>query len=61
MTVDYVVLDKTSLADAIELEEGAVQAQYEIERSSFEGSAEKRAGIVARTSASFNTASDQCT
>ena len=46
VTVDYVVLDKTSLADAIELEEGAVQAQYEIERSSFEGSAEKRASHI---------------
>lgn len=46
VTVDYVVLDKTSLADAIELKEGAVQAQYEIERSSFEGSAEKRASHI---------------
>ncbi|MDP5003965.1 MAG: SurA N-terminal domain-containing protein, partial [OM182 bacterium] len=46
VTVDYVVLDKASLADAIELEEGAVQAQYEIERSSFEGSAEKRASHI---------------
>lgn len=46
VTVDYVVLDKASLAEAIELEEGAVQAQYEIERSSFEGSAEKRASHI---------------
>ena len=44
--VDYVVLDKTNIADEVALEEGAVLAQYELERSTFEGSAEKRASHI---------------
>ncbi len=44
--VDYVVLDKTNIADEVVLEEGAVLAQYELERSTFEGSAEKRASHI---------------
>ncbi|MGA1071191.1 MAG: SurA N-terminal domain-containing protein [Pseudohongiellaceae bacterium] len=46
VTVDYVVLDKTNIADEVVLEEGAVLAQYELERSTFEGSAEKRASHI---------------
>ncbi len=46
MTVDYVILDKATIADGIVLEEGAVLAQYELERSTFEGSAEKRASHI---------------
>lgn len=46
MIVDYVVLDKTNIADEVVLEEGAVLAQYELERSTFEGSAEKRASHI---------------
>ena len=46
VTVDYVVLDKTNIADEVLLEEGAVLAQYELERSTFEGSAEKRASHI---------------
>ena len=44
--VDYVVLDKTNIADEVVLEEGAVLEQYELERSTFEGSAEKRASHI---------------
>jgi len=44
--VDYAVLDKTNIADEVVLEEGAVLAQYELERSTFEGSAEKRASHI---------------
>jgi len=46
VTVDYVVLDKTNIADEVVLEEGAVLEQYELERSTFEGSAEKRASHI---------------
>ena len=46
VTVDYVILDKATISDGIVLEEGAVLAQYELERSTFEGSAEKRASHI---------------
>lgn len=46
VSVRYVMLDKNVIADEIELEEGAVQAQYETERDAFEGSAEKRASHI---------------
>jgi peptidyl-prolyl cis-trans isomerase D len=46
VTVDYVVLDKVNIAADIVLEGGAVLAQYELERSTFEGSAEKRASHI---------------
>jgi len=46
VSVRYVMLDKNVIADEIELEEGAVQAQYETERNAFEGSAEKRASHI---------------
>lgn len=46
VSVQYVLLDKSAISNEIELEEGAVLTQYEIERSSFEGSAEKRASHI---------------
>jgi peptidyl-prolyl cis-trans isomerase D len=45
-SIDYVILEKTALADSIALEDGAVLAQYELEKSQFEGSAEKRASHI---------------
>lgn len=44
--VAYVMLDKTVISGEIELEEGVVQAQYDTEKSAFEGSAEKRASHI---------------
>lgn len=46
VSVSYIVLDKNIVSEEIELDEGAVQAQYEIERAAFEGSAEKRASHI---------------
>lgn len=46
LSVDYVILDKEALSDLVELEEGAVLAQYESEREQFEGSSEKRASHI---------------
>lgn len=46
VSVRYVMLDKNVISDEIELEEGAVRAQYQIERDAFEGSAEKRASHI---------------
>jgi len=46
VSVRYVMLDKNVISAEIELEEGVVQAQYETERSAFEGSAEKRASHI---------------
>lgn len=46
VSVRYVMLDKNVIADEIELDEGAVRAQYETERDAFEGSAEKRASHI---------------
>ncbi|MEX0962983.1 MAG: SurA N-terminal domain-containing protein [Pseudohongiellaceae bacterium] len=46
VSVRYVMLDKNVIAQEIELEEGAVRAQYETERDAFEGSAEKRASHI---------------
>lgn len=46
VSVRYVLLDKLVISDEIELEEEAIRAQYEIERSNFEGSAEKRASHI---------------
>lgn len=46
VSVGYVLLDKNVISNEIELEEGVVQAQYETERSAFEGSAEKRASHI---------------
>lgn len=46
VSVSYVTLDKNVISNEIELDDGVVQAQYEIERSAFEGSAEKRASHI---------------
>ncbi|MBL4582452.1 MAG: SurA N-terminal domain-containing protein [Gammaproteobacteria bacterium] len=46
VSVSYVMLDKNVISNEIELDEGVVQAQYETERSAFEGSAEKRASHI---------------
>ncbi|PCI74789.1 MAG: hypothetical protein COB20_14530 [SAR86 cluster bacterium] len=46
VSVSYVMLDKNAISSEIELDEGVVQAQYETERSAFEGSAEKRASHI---------------
>jgi len=46
VSVAYVLLDKNTISNEIALDEGAVQAQYETERSAFEGSAEKRASHI---------------
>ena len=46
VSVSYVILEKSALEAAIELEDGAVLAQYELEKSQFEGSAEKRASHI---------------
>lgn len=44
--VDYVLLDKDVIAEEIEVDEADLLAQYEEERSGFEGSAEKRASHI---------------
>jgi peptidyl-prolyl cis-trans isomerase D len=44
--VSYVLLDKNIISNEIELDEGVIEAQYETERSAFEGSAEKRASHI---------------
>jgi len=46
VSVSYVMLDKNAISSEIELDEGVVEAQYETERSAFEGSAEKRASHI---------------
>ncbi|MEQ8952799.1 MAG: SurA N-terminal domain-containing protein [Gammaproteobacteria bacterium] len=46
VTVRYVVLDQEFIAEEIEVEESELLAQYEVERNSFEGSAEKRASHI---------------
>ena len=46
VSVGYVLLDKNVISNEIELDEGVVRAQYETERSAFEGSAEKRASHI---------------
>lgn len=44
--IRYVMLDQDVIAEEIQLDEGAVRAQYETERTAFEGSAEKRAAHI---------------
>lgn len=46
VSVSYVTLDKNVISNEIELDDGVVLAQYETERSAFEGSAEKRASHI---------------
>ena len=46
VSVNYVLLDKNVISSEIDLDEGVIEAQYESERSEFEGSAEKRASHI---------------
>ena len=46
VSVSYVMLDKNVISNEIDLDEGVIEAQYETERSAFEGSAEKRASHI---------------
>ncbi len=46
VSVSYVLLDKNVISSEIDLDEGVIEAQYETERSAFEGSAEKRASHI---------------
>jgi peptidyl-prolyl cis-trans isomerase D len=46
VSVSYVLLDKSVISSEIDLDEGMIEAQYETERSAFEGSAEKRASHI---------------
>ena len=46
VVLNYVLLDQDVLAEEIVVDESEVTAQYEIERSAFEGSAEKRASHI---------------
>jgi peptidyl-prolyl cis-trans isomerase D len=46
VTSQYVMLDKNSIAEEIEIDEVQLRAQYEEERNSFEGAAEKRASHI---------------
>ncbi|HIF75780.1 MAG TPA: hypothetical protein EYG31_01935 [Porticoccaceae bacterium] len=55
VSLSYVLLDKSVISAEIELEEVSILEQYEAERSSFEGSAEKRAShILFEVGASFS-------
>jgi peptidyl-prolyl cis-trans isomerase D len=55
VSLGYVLLDKNVISAEVELEEGSILEQYEAERSSFEGSAEKRAShILFEVGASFS-------
>lgn len=46
VTVRYVMLDKNVISGELEVDESEIRAQYEAERSAFEGSAEKRASHI---------------
>jgi peptidyl-prolyl cis-trans isomerase D len=46
VVVRYVMLDKNVISGELEVDEGEIRAQYEAERSAFEGSAEKRASHI---------------
>lgn len=46
VSVNYVILDKNVISSEIDLDEGVIEAQYESERSAFEGAAEKRASHI---------------
>ena len=46
VSVAYVLLDKSVISSEITLDEAAVLAQYEMERSAFEGKAERRASHI---------------
>ena len=44
--IEYVLLDKASISDELNVDEADLQAQYDIEREEFEGSSEKRASHI---------------
>ena len=44
--IEYVLLDKASIADELNVDEADLKAQYDIEREEFEGSSEKRASHI---------------
>ena len=46
MIIEYVLLDKASISDELNVDEADLQAQYDIEREEFEGSSEKRASHI---------------
>ena len=46
VVVNYVMLDKSIIADEIVVDEATLMAQYEEERGAFEGSSEKRASHI---------------
>jgi peptidyl-prolyl cis-trans isomerase D len=46
VSVNYVLLDKTVIADEIGVDEATLRAQYEEERGAFEGSSEQRASHI---------------
>ncbi len=46
VVVEYVVLDKNTIADEIAVDEAEVREQYETERGEYEGSSEKRAAHI---------------
>lgn len=46
VVASYVILDKNVISQELEVDESELQAQYEAERSQFEGSSEKRAAHI---------------
>lgn len=46
VNISYVVLDRNVIADEIQVDEAEIRAQYEAQRSDFEGSSEKRASHI---------------
>ena len=46
LTVEYVLLDKASIAEELDVDESDLLAQYTSEREEFEGSSEKRASHI---------------
>ena len=44
--IEYVLLDKASISDELNVDEADLQAQYDLEREEFEGSSEKRASHI---------------
>ena len=44
--IEYVLLDKASIIDELNVDEADLKAQYDIEREEFEGSSEKRASHI---------------
>lgn len=44
--IQYVMLDKNTISDELEVTDSELQAEYDVERSEFEGSSEKRASHI---------------